>query len=120
MLGQQVSFHQRTRNLGLVRMRQPRSYFFRCSGCGTELIHTVDLALLAEPWWKRALRRLPSWGGFHPAGPKPELAGPVACHCGGTWEPAGVPRLVNPDEGGDGMIFEVQPMAGWSVEVDPD
>jgi len=89
-------------------MREPRSFLFRCAGCGTELIHTVDLALLTQSWWDRLLGRPKS----EPPGP------PEACHCGGAWAPAGVPRLVNPEPGGDGMIFEVKPLEGWTIELD--
>jgi hypothetical protein len=70
----------------------PRTFFFRCPGCGGELLHTVDLdAGSDEP--RDTLSRL----GFTPV-----------CHCGATMEEAPVPRLVVPEPGGDGQIYEVE------------
>jgi hypothetical protein len=67
-------------------MAKPRTYFFRCPDCGSEFLHTVDLAV---------------------EGPADK---PPTCHCGATMAPAGIPRLVMPAPGGDGHTWEVQEM----------
>jgi hypothetical protein len=66
----------------------PRTLFYRCDGCGSELSNTVDLDNL-------------------PAASLDELEPPGPCHCGGTMQKAGIPALVIPEPGGDGHTWEV-------------
>lgn len=102
------------------KVRRPRTRFFRCGvfqvdddgnrqvvdGCGSELAITVDLARYrrhrkpiqvtegSAPWWML-------WRPLLPA------VAPVRCHCGGVMREAQLPRLVIPEPGGSGEIFDV-------------
>jgi hypothetical protein len=61
-----------------------RTFFYRCEECGSEWLNTIDLDIVSEP---------------------PD---PPDCHCGGAMKPAGIPRLVIPEPGGDGHTYEVE------------
>ncbi len=68
-------------------MMQLRTFFFRCPDCGQEFLHTVDMD---NPIAVQFIDEAP------------------LCHCGSVMQAAGIPKVVVPEPGGDGMIFEVE------------
>jgi hypothetical protein len=71
---------------------KPRTFFFRCPECGSEFLHTVDLDA----------------GSDEPMDVFAQIGFSPVCHCGATMKEAAIPRLVMPEPGGDGMIYEVE------------
>jgi hypothetical protein len=63
---------------------KPRTLFYRCTECGSEILNTIDLDAV------NVVRP-----------PMPP------CHCGGEMREAPIPRLVLPEPGGDGHTYEV-------------